>query len=158
MHYLSLDFDHGPHEDFDSLTLRCFAQQTYPNGTVIYESSLATKICQERNGIRRTVEFVPRQVKTKITLFQVAVILEPEPMTGESGQNVAGVVITTIVLFFTVVAILTICISHRYKVGIAIDLIETCFVHNVYSLYISAFVLCQAKDPTQLLAPAVCSS
>ena len=50
VHYLSLDFNHGPHEDFDSLTLRCFAQQTYPNGTVIYESSLATKICQDRKG------------------------------------------------------------------------------------------------------------
>ena len=79
-------------------TLRCLLWQTFPNGTVINESSLAKKLF-----VQRYVDDITQDMEPKF-----------EPIVNNT--NIGATVVTALIVIAVLVAIGLVCYAQKYKV------------------------------------------
>ena len=79
-------------------TLRCLLRQTFPNGTVINESSLAKKLF-----VQRYVDDITQDMEPKF-----------EPIVNNT--NIGATVVTALIVIAVLVAIGLVCYAQKYKV------------------------------------------
>ena len=79
-------------------TLRCLLRQTFPNGTVINESSLAKQL-----SVQRYVDDITQDMEPK---FEFIV----------KNTNIGATVLTSLIVIAVLVAIGLVCYAQKYKV------------------------------------------